>query len=77
MATSDARDALVDMVNSLKAIFKKYDRAARKHAWHSLQVGQGKRHIEQLLDSPGMPVVGIQKWLTFKEWREQREDASN
>lgn len=72
MSTSDARDALVDIVNSLKGIFKKYDKAARKQAWHSLQVGQGKRHIEQLLNSPSMPLAGVQGWLTFREWKESK-----
>jgi hypothetical protein len=70
---SDARKALEDMVFALRNIFKKYDRTARKHAWKSLNVGQGKKQIEQLLDSPSKPLVGVQKWLTFKEWKEQKD----
>ena len=70
---SDARKALVDMVMALRAVFKEYDRTARKHAWKSLQIGEGKRQIEELLNSPSRPLVGVQKWLTFKEWKEQKD----
>jgi len=73
MSSSDARDALVDIVNSIRTIFKKYDRPSRKRAWHSLQVGQGKSHIEKIINSPSMPVVGIRTWLTYKEQRIESE----
>jgi hypothetical protein len=74
MSNSDAREALTDMVLSLRSIFKKYDRGARKKAWKSLQIGQGKHEINQLLDSPSKPLVGIQKWLTFREWIETQDE---
>lgn len=68
---SDPRQAISDMVFSLRDVFKKYDRHSRKKAWNSLQNGDGKRHMGELIDNPGKPIVGVYKWLSFKEWIEE------
>jgi hypothetical protein len=68
MSKSSPRDALTDMVSSLKGVFNKYDRSSRKKAWKAIGSPQGKKEMNQLLDSPTRPVTGVSKWLSFKEW---------
>jgi hypothetical protein len=68
MSSSDPRDALKDMINSLKGIFGRYDRRARKDAWSSLTSSEGQRVVKKILDSPTRPVTGIPRLLRFKEW---------
>lgn len=70
---SDPRQAISDMVFGLRDVFKKYDRSARKKAWDSLQHGEGKKHMAGLIDNPSKPIVGVYKWLSFKEWIEHQD----
>jgi hypothetical protein len=67
---SDPRQALSDIVYSTRDVFKKYSRGARKKAWDSLQHGEGKKHMASLVNNPDKPIVGVYKWLSFKEWLE-------
>jgi hypothetical protein len=76
MSSSDPRDALKDMVHSLKGIFGKYDRRARKDAWASLTSSEGQKTVKRLLDSPKRPVVGIPRLLRFKEWFNESANGS-
>ncbi len=77
MSSSDPRDALKAMVNSLKGIFGRYDRRARKDAWSSLTSSEGQKTIKKILDSPGRPVIGIPRLLRFKEWLKANESAKS
>jgi|688.fasta_scaffold56382_2 hypothetical protein len=74
---SDPRQAISDIVHSVRDVFKKYDRTARKRAWDSLQRGEGKKNLAGLIDNPTKPIVGVYKWLSFKEWiAEKNEDIT-
>lgn len=66
--SNDSRDALKDMLYSLKGIFKQYTRPTRRSAWHDLtDTKSGKQQVEKLLTNPDQPIVGIPR-LRFKEW---------
>lgn len=69
----DARDALSDMVYSLRNVFKQYDKGARTKAWKGLQSGQGKNLVDAMLVNPTKPIVGLPRLLHFKEWLTQNE----
>ncbi len=68
MSSSDPRDALKDVFYGLKGIFQRYDRSARKKAWHAVQTGAGKEEVNKLLDNPSRPINGLPRLLNFKEW---------
>jgi hypothetical protein len=68
MSKNDPRDALSDIVHSLKPIFGRYNRTARRKAWTALEKPQGKKLINNLLLNPNRPIVGLPKLLSFKEW---------
>jgi hypothetical protein len=70
---SDARDAVSDIVHSLRSIFKKYTRTSRKKAWKAIQSTQGKKNISDFLHNPDKPIVSVKKWISFKEWSEIKE----
>jgi hypothetical protein len=68
MSSSDPRDALGSLFGCLQSTFKKYDRAARTKAWKAIHTGKGKEEVNKLLNSPSHQVVGIPRFLNFKEW---------
>lgn len=68
MSRNDPRDALTDMVKGLTSTFKQYDMTARRKAWQALTSAAGKAQVEKLITSPGRPVVGLSRLLSFKEW---------
>lgn len=70
MSKNDPRDALQDIVQSLKTIFGRYDRTARRTAWKALEKPEGKKLVDDLILNPSRPVRGIPKLLGFKEWLE-------
>lgn len=65
---SDARDALNDIVYSIRDVFKQYDKGSRTKAWKGVQSGPGKKLIDDLLVNPKKPIVGLPRLLHFKEW---------
>lgn len=70
MSKSDARDALSDIMHSLKSVFGRYDRAARRKAWKAIEKPAGERLVKSLLLNPKRPVIGLPRLLSFKEWLE-------
>jgi len=75
MSKNDPRDALADMVHSLKSIFGRYNRPTRRKAWKALENQGGKKLISDLLLNPNRPVVGIPRLLRFKEWLEAQDEV--
>jgi hypothetical protein len=73
-SSTDAREALADMLSCLKGVFGRYSRTARQRAWDGLQSAAGKSQVKKLLNSPGSPVVGVPRLLDFNEWLEARAD---
>lgn len=71
MSKTDPRDALSDIVHSLKPIFGRYNRTARRKAWTALEKPKGQKLIRDLLLNPNRPVVGLPKLLSFREWLEK------
>ena len=67
MSRTDARDAVSDLVSSIKTIFRHYTRGTRKNAWEALKSREGNKVIEKIIDNPSVPTPGLPK-LTFKEW---------
>jgi hypothetical protein len=68
MSASDPRDALTDLFASLKGVFKRYDRTARRKAFDSLVTGKGRDEVNKLINNPTYQVTGIPRLLKFKEW---------
>ena len=68
MSKSDPRDALSDIMSGIKSTFGRYNRTARRKAWHAIERPAGKRLIDALILNPKKPVVGLPRLLSFKEW---------
>ena len=73
MSKSDPRDALSDLVAGIKSTFGRYNRTARRKAWHAIERPAGKNLIDGLILNPKKPVVGLPRLLSFKEWLDQDE----
>lgn len=67
-STTDPREALKEILFSLKGIFGRYSRSARKEAWKGVESAKGKAEINKLLNNPNHPIVGVPRILDFKEW---------
>lgn len=68
MSASDSRDAVKEILGSLKGIFGRYNRSARNQAWDGIQSAKGKAQVQKLLNSPTSPLVGTDRLVKFKEW---------
>jgi hypothetical protein len=64
----DARQAVQDLIYSIRDVFKKYDKGSRTKAWKSVQSCPGKGLVDELLTNPSKPLVGLPRLLHFKEW---------
>ena len=74
MSKNDARDTLSDIVHSLKSIFGRYNRTARRKAWKAIENPSGKKLINNLLLNPNRPTVGLPRLLRFKEWMDTQDE---
>lgn len=72
-SNSDARKTLQELVDDIKRVFKKYSRTARERAWDALTSSRGKKEIDQLIKNPSKNVYGVNRWLSFKDWVEEKE----
>lgn len=66
-SNSDPRDAVKDILYSLKNIFGRYTRTARKKGWDAIQTGKGKSQVDKLLNNPSAPIVGSARLLGIEE----------
>jgi hypothetical protein len=73
-STSDPRDTLKEILFSLKGIFGRYTRSARKEAWRGLESAKGKAEVNKLLNNPNHPIVGVPRILDFKEWLQHKAE---
>ena len=48
--------AILDLVNAIKTVFKKYNIDTRKLAWNKLTSTKGQKQLDRLLRSPLAPV---------------------
>ena len=69
---SDARKTLKELVDEIKKVFKKHSRSARDRAWDALITKRAQREIQSLIINPSKPVTGVSRWLSYKEWVDQR-----
>jgi len=53
---SSRPQAMRDMVNALKLVFKQYSVSTRKYVWTKLTSEKGQKQINRLLQSPSAPV---------------------
>jgi hypothetical protein len=68
---SDARPATQDLIDSIRGAFQRYTRETRHKAWYDgVNSAQGKNAIEKLIKNPKVPIIGVYKFLKFKEWLE-------
>lgn len=67
MASGDKRNARMEMIASLRDIFKKYTRGARAAAWRSLSSFTGRQEVEKILNNTGRPLSRFRN-LSFREW---------
>lgn len=65
---SDSRQATKDLVDSVRSVFKDYSKSARRKSWDALTSSAGKTVVNKLIADPKVPVIGISRLLSFKEW---------
>ena len=66
---SDARPAVNDLLNAIRGVFKNYTRAAREKSWkQGIETAEGRNAINKMIKNPEVPVVGVYRFLKFKEW---------
>lgn len=66
---SDARPATKDLIGAIRGVFQNYTRTTRQKAWkNGIESAEGKQTISRLINNPNVPVVGIYRFLKFKEW---------
>jgi len=75
MSKNDARTATVDLINAIREIFKKYTRETRIKSWKDgIESVDGKEAINKLIKNPSVPLIGIYRYLKFKEWLNQNSN---
>jgi len=67
MASSDNRQAVVDMASALRNVYKKYNRETRRKAWRALTSKKGRDLMDKLLNQTSRPVSHF-RTLSFREW---------
>ncbi len=67
---SDARRAIKELAGGIQSVFKRYSKTARRSAWEGLTHGGGAELINKLIQSPSKPLVGVERFLRFREWME-------
>ena len=69
---STPKDAMLDMAEALKKVFKKHARGPREQAWKKLTHGEGKKQMDYLLVHPDHSLNTFHR-ISFKEWLEKRD----
>lgn len=59
--------ARLDLVDSMKKVFKKYSRANSKSAWKAISSPNGSKEIEKLINNTNRS-LSVFKTLNFREW---------
>lgn len=70
---SDARKTLKELVDEIKSVFKKHSRSARDRAWDAVTSSRAQKEIKQLIVNPSKPIIGTSRWLSYREWVEQKD----
>jgi hypothetical protein len=58
-SSSSQVNAIIDMVDKLKGVFKKYTPTTRKSAWNKLISPKGRKEIKRLLTSPKLQFTKV------------------
>ena len=75
--STDARDAVNDLLYSIKGIFGRYSRSARKEGWAGVQSPKGRTIINKLLNNPDAPLIGLSRLVDFKKWIAHKVDNND
>lgn len=72
---SSQKEAIVDMMEKLASVFKKYTRESRRKAWDKLTSPKGKREVNKILTDPYRPLNQFRQLalLNFREWMDGEE----